>query len=120
PGGSGLVDEVLDAGAVVVTSAGVRAGTAEVEFALKRRGLGISRTVLDEVVARHTRVKQGCGVQEVKRHGRMFHVNGMECSVVIDAAGKLSRVTKRRGAGDCGIQYVEPGNLGPVLKLSFF
>ncbi len=116
----GLVDEILDAGAVEVTSARVRAGSAEVEFPFKRRGLGISRTVLDEVVAGHTRVKQGCGVHEVKRHGRMFHVNGMECSVVIDAAGKLSRFTKRRGAGDFGIQYVEPGTQGPVLKFSFF
>src|SRR5947207_15124189 len=115
-----LVDEILEAGAVEVTSARVRAGSAEVEFPFKRRGLGISRSVLDEVVARHTRVKQGCGVQEVKRHGRMFHVNGMACSVVIDAAGKLSRFTKRRGTGEFGVQYDQPGTEGAVLKFFFF
>ena len=110
----GLLDEILDAGAVEVTSARVRAGSAEVEILFERRGLGISRAVLDEVVARHARVKQGCGVHEVKRHGRLFHVNGMECSVVIDAAGKLSRFTKRRGTGDFGVQYVQPGTEGAV------
>src|SRR2546427_1350166 len=102
----GLVDEILDAGAVVVTSARVRAGSAEVEFPFKRRGLGISRTVLDEVVARHTRVKQGCGVQEVKRHGRMFHVNGMECSVVVDAAGGVWPITPHPGGGGVWNQCV--------------
>jgi len=116
----GLLDEILDAGAVEVTSARVRAGSAEVEILFERRGLGISRAVLDEVVARHARVKQGCGVHEVKRHGRLFHVNGMECSVVIDAAGKLSRFTKRRGTGDFGVQYVQPGTEGAVLKFFFF
>src|SRR5437867_12376236 len=87
----GLVDEILDAGAVEVTSARVRAGSAEVEFPFKRRGRGISRAVRGAVVAGPTRVKQGCEVDEVKRHGRMCHVDGMGCAAWIDAAVTWSR-----------------------------
>ena len=43
-----------------------------------------------------------------------------EGAEVIDAAGKLSRFTKRRSTGDFGIQYVQPGTEGAVLKFFFF
>src|SRR5438094_10029934 len=71
----GLVDEILDAGAVEVTSARVRAGSAEGEFPFDRRGLGISRAVLDEVMARPARVKTVSGVDEVERHCPQFPRN---------------------------------------------
>src|SRR5439155_22215132 len=108
----GLLDEILDAGAVEVTSARVRAGSAEVEILFERRGLGISRAVLDEVVARHARVKQGCGVHEAKRNGRLFLVNGMECPVVIDATGYVRRFTRGRSSWGLCVQYVQTGNWG--------
>src|SRR2546428_7114868 len=43
----GLLDEVLKAGAVEVSSARVRVDNLEVEIPLERPGLGISRSALD-------------------------------------------------------------------------
>jgi len=116
----GLADEIRKAGAVQVSSARVRVASVEVEILFERPGLGVSRSSLDALVACGARVEQGCPVHEVKRSGRVFHVNGMECSVVIDAAGKLSRFTKRRSVDEFGIQYVETGTQGPVLNFWFF
>ena len=116
----GLANEIRDAGAVEVSSARVRTGAVELEIPFERPGLGISRSTLDALLARGARVKQGCPVHEVERNGRVFRVNGMECSVVIDAAGKLSRFTKRQSVDEFGIQYVEGGSQGPVLNFSFF
>ncbi len=116
----GLGNEIREAGAVEVSSARVSAGSVEVEIPFERSGLGISRSTLDALAARGSRVKQGCTVHEVKRNGRVFQVDGMECSVVIDAAGKLSRFTKRRAVDEFGIQYVETGTQGPVLNFAFF
>jgi flavin-dependent dehydrogenase len=44
----------------------------------------------------------------------------LRCTVVIDAAGKLSRLTRRRSAGQFGIQYFEAGGRGNVLEFWFF
>src|SRR5205823_13529289 len=69
--------------------------SADIEIPFERPGLGISRSTLDEIAARGTRVEQGCAVREVKRDGHGFVVDGIPCRVVIDAAGKLSRFTAR-------------------------
>lgn len=113
----GLLDEVRKAGAVDVRSARVRAGSVEVEIPFERPGLGISRSTLDDIVARGARVRQGCAVRDVKRG---FVVDGITCSAVIDAAGKLSRFTKRQGVQEFGIQYVEHEPRGDVLDFWFF
>ena len=107
----GVLDEVRRAGAVEVRSARVRVGAVEVEIPFERPGLGISRSALDEIVARGARVEQGHAVHQVQ---------GIACSVVIDAAGKLSRFTRRTSAEEFGVQYVESRSVGSVLDFSFF
>ena len=56
---------------------------------------------------------------EFVRCGSGFVVDDIECSVVIDAAGKLSRFTRRQAVDEFGIQYVENGGLGSVLNFQF-
>src|SRR5205823_9601715 len=114
----GLLDEVRRAGPVDVTSASVRIRSNQVMFPFERPGLGISRSTLDDVVARGARVEQGRAVNEVGREGRGFRVDGMACSVVIDAAGKLSRFTKRNTVDEFGIQYIPRGTPTPGLDFS--
>jgi flavin-dependent dehydrogenase len=116
----GLLDEVLKAGAVEVKSARVRASRADVEIPFERPGLGISRTALDTIVARAARVREGWNVREVGRTNRAFHVDGIECRIVVDASGKLGRFTKRESVEEFGIQYVEPNARGSVLDFWFF
>jgi flavin-dependent dehydrogenase len=118
--GLGVLDEVRKAGAVEVTSAQVRVGSVNAKIPFERAGLGISRGALDDVVARGARVNQGCSVREVRRDNGAFRLDGMACSVVIDAAGKLSRFSSRRTVEEFGIQYVQSGTRGPVLDFSFF
>lgn len=107
----GVLQDVRDAGAVEVKSAKVRVGSSEVEIPFERPGLGISRSALDEVMARTPCVRQGCAVTSVKE---------LDCKVVIDAAGKLSRFTRRHSVEEFGIQYTEPGARGEVLDFWFF
>jgi flavin-dependent dehydrogenase len=116
----GVLDEVLRAGAVEVTSAHVRIGQVEIDVPFQRSGLGISRQALDDIVAGSTRIQQGHDVREVRRVNGGFIVDGIRCSVVIDASGKLSRFTKREGVPEFGIQYLEPESRGSVLAFSFF
>jgi flavin-dependent dehydrogenase len=115
----GLLEDVRAAGAVEVKSARVRIDSADVEIPFERPGLGISRAALDEIVARGARVQEGCAVRDVKREGHGFVVDGIVCAIVIDAAGKLSRFTKRRGVEEFGIQYAEAEPLGSVLDFWF-
>ncbi|HEY2382030.1 MAG TPA: NAD(P)/FAD-dependent oxidoreductase [Terriglobia bacterium] len=114
-----ILEDVRRAGAVEVMSARVRAGSADVEIPFERPGLGISRSTLDDIVARCAAVEQGHAVQHVRRSGRGFVVDDVSCRVVIDAAGKLSRFTKRRTEDEFGIQYFEGGGHGPVLDFWF-
>jgi flavin-dependent dehydrogenase len=116
----GLLEEVRAAGAVEVKSARVRVDSADVEIPFDRPGLGISRIRLDEIIAHGTRVQEGCPVRDVKREGRRFVVDGIECSVVIDAAGKLSRFTRRQSIEEFGIQHAEAAPRGSVLDFWFF
>ena len=116
----GLLAEVRTAGAVEISSARVSIGGHQIEIPFQRPGLGISRTTLDDVVARGARVVQGCPVREVKREGDGFRVDDLACSVVIDASGKLSRFTKRQAVEEFGIQYFGSRACGNVLEFSFF
>ena len=116
----GLLNKVLDAGAVQVRSARVRAGSVDIDIPFECPGLGISRRVLDTVFAEGTCVQQGYTVQKVHRCAGGFSVDAMHCRVVIDATGKLGRFTKRRNTDDFGVQYTEPQSLGGVLDFWFF
>src|SRR5262249_39704921 len=115
----GVLDQVREAGAAEVTSARVRAGSAEVEILFERPGLGISRNALDEILARNALVKEGHAVRDVRRSASGFIVGDILCTVVIDAAGKLSRFTRRHAVDEFGIQYFETGARGPVLDFWF-
>jgi len=116
----GLLDEIVNAGAVKVSSARVRAGSIEVEIPFGRPGLGVSRNVLDHILARDARVQQGYIVRKVQRCNPGFDVNGVLCSVVIDASGKLGRFTKRQHVDEFGIQYSESQSRGSILDFWFF
>jgi flavin-dependent dehydrogenase len=114
-----VLDDVRRAGAMKVTSALVRVGTTEVRIPFERPGLGISRCTLDDILARSAPVTQGHQVRDVRRSGSGFVVDDIFCRVVIDAAGKLSRFTKRRTVEEFGIQYFEDGQRGSVLDFWF-
>jgi flavin-dependent dehydrogenase len=115
-----VLDDVRRAGAVPVTSARVRAGSADVEITFERSGLGISRDALDQILALRAPVVQGHAVRTVDRSGSAFVVDDIVCGVVIDGAGKLSRFSKPQPADEFGVQYFEPGARGPVLDFWFF
>jgi flavin-dependent dehydrogenase len=115
----GLLERVLDAGAVAVRVARVRAGRHEVEIPFERCGLGISRSALDGIFAAHERVHQRHAVREVRRTGSGFNVDGVSCSVVIDASGKLGRFTRRHTTPEFGIQYTERLPTSAVLDFWF-
>ena len=116
----GVLEDVKAAGAVPVMSARVRAGSADVTIPFKRPGLGMSRSCLDALLGQNTPVEQGHGVREVHRVGAGFVVDDIACSVVIDAAGKLSRFTKRSTVEEFGVQYSESGARGSVLDFWFY
>ena len=115
----GVLDDVRRAGAVQVNSACVRARAAEVKIVFERPGIGISRSTLDDILARGAAVIQGHHVRDVRRSERGFVVDDVACRVVIDAAGKLSRFTKRRAVEEFGVQYFENGQRGSVLDFWF-
>jgi flavin-dependent dehydrogenase len=115
-----LLDDVLKSGAIEVKSARVRIKDVDVKIPFDRPGLGISRSALDDIFARAARVQQGHTVREVRRSNGGFTVDGICCSVVIDASGKLGRFTKRQSVGEFGIQYVEPQPSSSVLDFWFF
>src|SRR6266403_891784 len=123
PGGCSVCPHVRAAGAVEVSSAKVRMGSAEVDVPFQRPGLGISRSALDKIVAGAS-VHQGFTVSRVVQMDAGFVVSGLgfevACSAVVDAAGKLSRFTRRRGKEEFGIQYTEEAARGNVLDFWFF
>jgi flavin-dependent dehydrogenase len=120
----GVLDEVRTAGATEVSSAKVRVDSLEVEIPFERAGLGISRNALDEIVARKTPVEQGRAVTKVLHKGSDFIVSGPEieavCGVVIDAAGKLSRWTRRAALDEFGVQFSDGGTRLGILDFWFF
>jgi flavin-dependent dehydrogenase len=116
----GVLGDVRTEGAVEISSARVNIAGNSIDIPFEQPGLGISRSVLDDVVARGTNVLQGWPVREVKVEGSGFRVDDISCSVVIDASGKLSRFTKRRPVEEFGIQYFGTRSCGGTLEFSFF
>jgi flavin-dependent dehydrogenase len=120
----GVLDHVVRAGATRVHSARIRAGSAEVTIAFDRAGLGISRNVLDGVVARGAAVEEGRLVTSVSRTETGFQVSGpaiaVAARVVIDAAGKLGRFSHRMAVDEFGIQFLQDEAMPGVLDFWFF
>jgi len=119
----GVLEAVRAAGAVEVRSACVRFAEAETRLELPAPGLGISRSTLDAVLAKHDGVRRAA-VRDVQRHdgGFRLQLDNEEISsrVVVDAAGKLSRFTSRIAADQFGVQFYEPRPSGDVLEFWFF
>jgi flavin-dependent dehydrogenase len=116
----GVLNRVREAGAVSVDHARITTDGALFQVPFKRPGLGISRRSLDHMLASSAPVQQGTAVRDV--HG--LHVEtdrgGIDARVVIDAAGKLSRFTRRRTVPEFGIQYTEEESRGSCLDFWFF
>jgi flavin-dependent dehydrogenase len=119
----GLRDSLRERGARTVHSACVRMSRRIIRFDLPRPGMGVSRKLLDALVADHPSVRRGA-VRQVKRLGEGFRVqveqHELSARVVIDAAGKLSRFTERRVSPQFGVQFYEEGSRGDVLDFWFF
>ena len=129
PGAVDLLDEldvleaVRAAGAMPVRSSRIRIGGGEIPVELPKPGLGISRRALDAIMADRAGVQQGF-VRDVKRADGGFKVQlesrEISASVIVDAAGKLSRLSKRKAVPQFGVQFYEKGSRGEVLDFWFF
>jgi flavin-dependent dehydrogenase len=119
----GVLADVRAVGAVSVTQSRVRMRGREMSASLPRPGLGISRKALDAVMADHPSVQHGV-VHSVQRHEKEFCVDTdsgkITARVVIDAAGKLSRFTRRRTVPQFGVQFYEEQSRGDCLDFWFF
>jgi menaquinone-9 beta-reductase len=119
----GTLDAVRAAGATTVRASTIHIREREIRVELPRPGLGISRSALDNVMAKHSGVEHAA-VNGVRREGEGFKIelDGMElaASVIVDAAGKLSRFTRRRAVPQFGVQFYATGSSGDVLDFWFF
>ena len=119
-----VLDAVKGAGATKVDSARVRVDSTEVEIPFPRPGLGISRSALDDVLARTARVEQGRAVTQVVFNGNDFVVSGpdvaVSCRIIIDASGKLSRLTRRTAVAEFGVQFSGSGTRQGTMDFWFF
>ena len=120
----GVLDQVVSAGATAVHSARIRVDSTEVEIPFARPGLGISRNVLDHIVAQNAPVEQGCVVTSVSRTASGFVVSGASVQaaapIVVDASGKLGRMSRRLAVDEFGVQFSEKGTRPGVLDFWFF
>jgi flavin-dependent dehydrogenase len=118
-----LLASVRSAGAAEIRRARIVMMDRELAFPFPRPGLGISRRTLDSIVASGAPV-EFAAVRAVARHesGFCIRVDGTEvlARVVVDAAGKLSRFSKRRTVGEFGVQFYEPDSQGDSLGFWFF
>jgi len=129
PGAVDLLDEldvleaVRAAGAMPVRSSRIRIGGGEIPVELPKPGLGISRRALDAIMADRAGVQHGF-VRDVKRADGGFKVQlesrEISASVIVDAAGRLSRLSKRKAVPQFGVQFYEKGTCDDVLDFWFF
>jgi flavin-dependent dehydrogenase len=102
----------------------IRIESTEVVVPFVRPGLGISRHALDDIVAGGAAVEEGLSVSSVVRTESGFVVTAAgihACApIVIDAAGKLGRLTRRIGVNEFGVQYQQGGTQRGVLDFWFF
>ena len=119
-----LLHEVRAAGAVEVDHARIRVSGGETVIPLARCGLGISRMALDDVTARRAPVLQDAAVHQVtsRENGFVVRTNDAEfhSRILVDAAGKLSRFTRRLAVPEFGIQRLSKGSRGSALDFWFF
>ncbi|MBI4473513.1 MAG: FAD-dependent monooxygenase [Acidobacteria bacterium] len=119
----GVRSEVEAAGAVLVRQARVRGFGADFRIRFDSPGLGISRRVLDHILAKRAGVEDQTSVAAVERQSQRFRValqdrEPVECRVVVDAAGKLSRFTKRLCVEEFGVHLEE--SAAPTDAIDFW
>jgi menaquinone-9 beta-reductase len=120
----GVLDRVMSAGATVVHSAKIRVESMEAEIPFERPGLGISRNILDHIAVQDVPVEQGCTITSISPTATGFLVHGpcteAAAPIVIDASGKLSRVTRRMPVKEFAIQFLQHGTRPGILDFWFF
>jgi flavin-dependent dehydrogenase len=119
-----MLNAVRAAGAVDVDHVCIRAGGLEREVQFRRNGLGISRETLDYVLANGAPVQHEVTVRTVTRGDNAFivhtDVGDIRTPVLVDAAGKLSRFTKRSVVPEFGIRHFDSVPRGSALDFWFF
>jgi len=120
----GLTTAIKTAGATEVDHARIVVDGAQFEVPLHRRGLGISRRSLDAILADGAEIRHGITVRSVRSREDGFIIETdkgtVETRVLVDAAGKLSRFTRRLPASEFGLQYYEDSTRGSGLDFWFF
>lgn len=124
----GVLNDVLDAGAIRVDRGRIRSGNYTIEIPFSEPALGFSRERLDALLAGRAGVEHGCLAESVRRDAGVFitEFSGpsgrfeVSSKVIVDAAGKLSRFTHRLQTSHYGVQYHEEGNNSSVLDFEFF
>jgi menaquinone-9 beta-reductase len=116
----GLLDQVRNAGATTVGSATVRVDDVEMDIPFPCAGLGISRTILDDILARHAAIEQGIAVTKVARTNDGFVVSSPAGDATCSASGKLSRLSRRTSVDEFGVQFSNGGTRPGMLDFWFF
>jgi len=127
----GVFDEIRARGARRIGRVRLSAGSTTHEFPLSEPGFGFSRWLLDSILAREARVFEGHSVERIQDggRGRRFLVDfrtgagapeRVACRMVVDAAGRFSRFTRRIPRSQFGVQFPESRDTGPVLEFGFF
>lgn len=120
----GLLETVRCAGAVEADHTCIHADGQRIDIRFRRSGLGISRSALDHILAAGAPVEQNTSVESVVEETDGFVVvtnrEKVRARVVVDAAGKLSRFTRRHSVPEFGVQYIERGTRGSSLDFWFF
>lgn len=119
----GMLAGVRSAGAVPVRATRIRMREAMFTVELPGEGLGISRKTLDAALAEGLPILRSA-VQSVVPRGNGFRVTtgqgAVDARVVVDAAGKHSRLTRRTPAPFFGVQFYVPETRNDVLDFWFF
>ena len=119
----GVSQAVRNAGATDVRCAHVVLLDREISFPFRKSGLGISRRTLDSIVASDVPI-EFAAVRAVARKEDAFQIrldqSEVRAKVVVDAAGKLSRLGKRRTFDEFGVQFYESHSRPDRLDFWFF
>ncbi len=125
----GVLAALRSRGAVGVAEARLRLDHRCIEIPFDSPGLGVSRELLDQILAEAASVRFRSSVERVEPLKQGFRVFGaasdgkgfrFDADIVIDAAGSLSRLSRRRTRPQFGVQYYEQRSRSSTLEFSFF
>lgn len=128
-GDLGVLHQVRGAGAVEVDRARIDWPTGQAEILFDEPGLGFSRERLDWILSGAAGVRIRHSVEKVQAHMGSFRIRvtgpdsirmDVQCDVIIDAAGRLSRFTSRSSRPQYGVAFHTPGAENEALSFGFF